>query len=74
MLALTNHHENLLVADLVTTLGYQGEIASVVRHEEHAEELRDKNISAFNLYGQAGTGFASHARDLIDVPNVRQTG
>ena len=74
MLALTNHHENLLVADLVTTMGYQGEIASVVRHEEHAEELRDKNISAFNLYGQAGTGFASHARDLIDVPNVRQTG
>ena len=65
MLALTNHPENLLVADLVTSMGYNGEIASVVRHEEHAAELRAKNISAFNLYGQAGTGFASHASDLI---------
>ncbi len=71
MLALTNHPENLLTADLITSMGYTGEIASVVRHEEHADELRAKNISAFNLYGQAGTGFASHARDLIDASATR---
>ena len=67
MLALTNHPENMLVAQLLRSLGYQGEIASVVRHEDHAEEMRAAGISAFNLYGQAGAGFAAHACELMQV-------
>ena len=65
MLALTNHSENMLVAELVRSMGYTGALAAVVRHEEHAEELRTLGISAFNLYGQAGAGFASHVNDLV---------
>jgi hypothetical protein len=38
----------------------------VVRHEEHADELAELGISAFNLYGQAGTGFAAHVSDLLN--------
>jgi glutathione-regulated potassium-efflux system ancillary protein KefC len=66
MLALTNHSENCLVADLLRSMGYQGKIAAVVRHEEHADQLTELGISAFNLYGQAGTGFAAHVSDLLD--------
>jgi len=47
-------------------MGYSGDIASVVQHEEHSEQLQALGISAFNLYGQAGAGFAAHARDVID--------
>lgn len=66
MLALTNHSENCMVADLLRSMGYQGKIAAVVRHEEHADQLTELGISAFNLYGQAGTGFAAHVSDLLD--------
>jgi hypothetical protein len=61
MLALTNHQENLLVGRLLREMGYSGRIAAVVRFDEEAEELESKGISAFNLYAQAGAGFAAHA-------------
>ncbi|MDG1461786.1 MAG: cation:proton antiporter [Luminiphilus sp.] len=66
MLALTNHSENIMVAELIRSMGYSGNIASVVRHEEHSEQLRSLGISAFNLYAQAGAGFAAHASDISD--------
>ena len=65
MLALTNHPENMLVAQLLRSMHYEGELAAVVRHSDHAEELREHGISAFNLYGQAGAGFAAHACELM---------
>jgi predicted Kef-type K+ transport protein len=61
MLALTNHQENLLVARLLHGLGYRGRIAAVVRFEEEAQELEGLGIAAFNLYAQAGEGFADVA-------------
>ena len=61
MLALTNHQENMLVARLLDSLGYKGQIAAVVRFQEEAEELEAMGVSTFNLYAQAGAGFADHA-------------
>ena len=65
MLALTNHQENMLVARLLRELDYQGQIAAVVRFSEEAEELEEHGISAFNLYAQAGAGFAAHASQAL---------
>ena len=65
MLALTNHQENKLVGKLLRSLGYQGPISAVVRFREEAEQLQSKGISTFNLYAEAGTGFASHADGQI---------
>ena len=65
MLALTNHRENMLVARLLKELGYQGRIAAVVRFSEEAKALEDHGISAFNLYAQAGAGFAAHAAETL---------
>ena len=66
MLALTNHPENILVAELIRSMWYSGDIASVVRHEEHSAQLQSLGISAFNLYAQAGAGFAAHASTAKD--------
>ncbi len=68
MLALTNHSENLLVSQLLSELGYKGPIAAVVRFSEEAEELEKRGISTFNLYAQAGAGFASHAAKTLYKP------
>lgn len=65
MLALTNHSENRLVAELLQSMHYHGTLAAVVRYADHAEEMQALGISAFNLYGQAGAGFAAHACDLM---------
>ena len=63
MLALTNHQENMLVAKLLKQIGYPGKTVAVVRFREEAEELEKMGISAFNLYAQAGAGFAAHASE-----------
>ena len=65
MLALTNHQENILVGSLLTYLGYRGQVAAVVRFSEEAGELEQHGISAFNLYAQAGAGFAAHAAEKL---------
>jgi hypothetical protein len=65
MLALTNHEENLLVSQLLHELGYRGQLSAVVRFAEEAEELQARGISTFNLYAQAGAGFAAHAAEQL---------
>ena len=67
MLALTNHEENMLVSRLLEELGYQGQLSAVVRFSEEAEELQARGISAFNLYAQAGAGFAAHAAEQLQA-------
>ena len=66
MLALTNHQENILVSELLDELGYQGQISAVVRFDEEALELQARGISTFNLYAQAGAGFAAHAAEQLE--------
>jgi hypothetical protein len=61
MLALTNHRENMLVGALLRDLGYRGLITAIVRFDEEAEELKRFDISSFNLFEEAGAGFANHA-------------
>jgi predicted Kef-type K+ transport protein len=68
MLALTNHQENMLVAGLLESLGYRGKIAAVVRFAEEARELEERGISTFNLFAEAGAGFAAHAARALDHP------
>ena len=65
MLALTNHRENMLVGALLRESGYTGQITAIVRFDEEAEELKKYNISSFNLFAEAGNGFATHANTSL---------
>ncbi len=65
LLALTQHQENMLVGRLLREQGYTGEVAVVVRFSEEAEELEQCGFSPFNLYAQAGAGFAAHALEQV---------
>ncbi|MEH6588526.1 MAG: cation:proton antiporter family protein [Halioglobus sp.] len=65
LLALTHHQENMLVGSLLKDLGYTGRMAAVVRFSEEARELEQHGFSAFNLYAQAGAGFADHAVEQL---------
>ncbi len=65
MLALTNHEENMRVSRLLDDFGYKGQLSAVVRFVEEAQELEARGISTFNLYAQAGAGFAAHAAEQL---------
>ena len=51
----------MLVGELLSELGYEGQLAAVVRFAEDAQELEQQGISTYNLFVEAGAGFADHA-------------
>lgn len=61
MIALTNHQENKLVGRHLRELGYDGHITAIVRYKDQARELARYGIESFDLYNEAGRGFAAHA-------------
>ena len=73
LLALTHHEENMLVGRLLRDLGYRGQVSAVVRFTEEAKELEAHSFSAFNLYAQAGAGFADHAIEQLGS-RIQDTG
>lgn len=73
LLALTQHQENLLVGSLLREQGYTGEVAVVVRFSEESEELEEHGFSPFNLYAQAGAGFAAHALQQVTTGESGET-
>ena len=64
MLALTNHQENMIVGRLLRDMDFAGRITAIVRFPEEAEELKDYDIASFNLFAEAGGGFADHVYAL----------
>lgn len=61
MIALTNHQENKLVGRHLRDLGYDGHITAIVRYKDQGDELKRYGIESFDLYNEAGRGFAAHA-------------
>ena len=47
-------------------------IAAVVRFREEARELEQHGYSAFNLYAQAGAGFADHAVQQLETAKHKE--
>jgi glutathione-regulated potassium-efflux system ancillary protein KefC len=68
LLALTNHEENKLVGKMLREQGYGGKITAIVRFDEEAAELAKYAISSFNLFAEAGSGFATHADSQQSEP------
>lgn len=60
MVSLSKHSENKAVCELLLQLGYQGHLAVIATHPDQRRELRELGCIAFNLYQEAGYGFAEH--------------
>jgi predicted Kef-type K+ transport protein len=66
MVNLTKHSENKAVCEMIQELGYQGQLAAIARHHDQLKELKAMGCITFNLYGEAGFGFAEHVHQTID--------
>ena len=61
MLTMPNHTENILVANHARQHGYEGRMAATAKYSEEIQHLRDAGVeAAFNIYAEAGAGFAEH--------------
>ncbi len=61
VLAMPNAQENLFAARLLKETGYTGKVAAVARYADEIEALKQAGVhAAFNLYAEAGAGFAEH--------------
>jgi predicted Kef-type K+ transport protein len=59
MLAMPNHLENLFAAEQLRGLGYTGHLAAAAKYPDEVVALEQAGVdSAFNLYAEAGAGFA----------------
>jgi len=61
MLALPNHAANKYVVEQLREVGFEGLIAATAKYDDHRTELEELGVhAAYNIYGEAGTGFADH--------------
>lgn len=67
LVSLTNHAENLVAVELAQELGFEGTLAVVSRFPDQEQELEEKGCIAFNLYGEAGHGFAEHVIERLGM-------
>jgi glutathione-regulated potassium-efflux system ancillary protein KefC len=71
LISLTNHLENLIVIKLARELGFTGQLAVVSRYPDQQAELEKLGCISFNLYGEAGYGFAEHVMNVTNIASGR---
>lgn len=65
LVCLTNHSENVTVVHLSRAAGYEGQLAVVSRYADEQAELEALGCISFNLYAEAGHGFAEHVVEQV---------
>jgi glutathione-regulated potassium-efflux system ancillary protein KefC len=64
MLALPNLMANLDALAELRNIGFEGRVAATAKYPDEEEELRRNGAtSVFNIYEEAGTGFANHTSE-----------
>ncbi len=70
MLAMPNQQENLYAVKQLRSSGYTGKLTAIAKYPDEVDALREAGAdSAFNLYAEAGAGFADNA--CADLPHIR---
>ena len=68
LLAMPTQQANLKAAQLARTWGFDGRIGATVKFPDEGEQLETHGIDAvFNIYAEAGSGFAEHAETLFSA-------
>lgn len=69
LLAMPMHAQNLLSLTQLQASGFVGQVSAIVSHADQEDELHQKGVnSTFNLYAEAGAGFAEHVHAKLLTP------
>ena len=75
MLAMPEHQSNMYALQQMKEGGFEGFIAAVAQFPDQTELLYEAGAdAAFNIYAEAGTGFAAHIDDRLNQIFPRQDG
>jgi predicted Kef-type K+ transport protein len=66
MLCMNDHKSNKYAAERLKAINFDGPIAAIATHDDEIKELEKLNIhSVYNIYSEAGFGFADHVCQKI---------
>ncbi|WP_413283986.1 cation:proton antiporter [Vibrio sp. MA40-2] len=72
LFAMPNHHGNELAFNQLKSKYYAGKSAAIASYPDQVETLKDLGVNAaFNIYNEAGSGFAQHVIDHLK-PEFKQ--
>lgn len=76
MLAMPEHRANLYALQRIRGEGFNGYVAALAKFQDQSEQLEKAGADiAFNMYGQAGSGFAIHVnREIFPMMKGDQRG
>jgi len=67
LLTMSSHQANIAAASRLKEMGYSGKIASTSKYDDEAEQLKKLGVDhTFNIYAEAGTGFANDLKQHHD--------
>ncbi|MGF1643613.1 MAG: cation:proton antiporter [Thiotrichales bacterium] len=71
LLAMPTQQANLKAATLAREWGFTGKIGATVKYGDELDRLERQGVDAvFNIYAEAGTGFAEHAQERFVSQSV----
>ena len=61
LFAMPDHTANITAVEELTRLGFAGRIAATAQYDDEVDELKEAGAhAAYNIYAEAGYGFAEH--------------
>ncbi len=69
LLDMPKPEENLFAFEQLAKHGFTGKIAATAKYDDQVEMLKEAGVdAAYNIYGEAGAGFANHVCEQLDKP------
>ncbi|PKF50526.1 cation:proton antiporter family protein [Enterovibrio nigricans] len=66
LLAMPNSQANTIAMEQIQQLGFKGKVAAIARYADELEQLQELGVdAAFNIYREAGSGFARHVKEQL---------
>lgn len=66
LLAMPNSHANTTTMHEINNIAFNGKVAAIARYADEVEELELLGINAaYNIYNEAGSGFARHVKEQL---------
>lgn len=66
LLDMPNQRENLFAMQQLTASGFKGKVAATAKYDDQLGELKAAGAdAAYNIYGEAGSGFADHVSEQL---------
>ena len=73
ILATSQHSSHLQVIEELKSLNNQMKIAALCRYEDERKELEDEGVDfVFNLYSEAGAGYADHIFEMLNTKKLEK--